>query len=81
MDVLMNYVDKSLKTVPKFVEFSDYFWTKLPKIFENKRTKMPNFEKIGRPNMPKFASKFGRLGPSKIWSAVKWVRPKLYPLR
>ena len=43
MDVLMNKVDKSLKIVPKIVEFSKHFWTKVPKIFENTWTKMPNF--------------------------------------
>ena len=74
MDVLMNYVDKSLKTVPKFVEFSDYFWTKLPKIFENKRTKMPNFEKIGGPNAPKIFFKI-----RAIRSVENLIRRKMGP--
>ena len=39
----MNKVDGSLKIVPKIVEASEHFWTKMPKIFENIWTKMPNF--------------------------------------
>ena len=30
VDVLMNKVDKGLKIVPKFVEFSQHFWSKVP---------------------------------------------------
>ena len=43
VDVLMNKVGRNLKIVPKIVEFSEHFWTKAPKIFENTWTKMPTF--------------------------------------
>ena len=41
--LVLNKVDGSLKIVPKIVEASEHFWTKMPKIFENIWTKMPNF--------------------------------------
>ena len=70
MDVLTNMIDKNLKIVRKFLEFSEHFWTKVPKIFENTWTKMPNFPKIDGFNAPKFASKFRQLGPPKTSSSV-----------
>ena len=70
MDVLTNMIDNILKIVPKFLEFSEHFWTKVPKIFENTWTKMPNFQKIAGSNAPKFASKFRQLGPPKTSSSV-----------